>query len=1008
VQFSFIPYPGLRPYNYEESKLFFGRERHIAEILRKLEMHRFVSIVGNSGSGKSSIVKAGVLPALANDKHSWVIATFRPGENPVRQLSDYLFNKQVFADSSFTPEDGERNYNILQKSNLGLVQAVRPLLKENKRLLILVDQFEELFRFNQLHQESEENVSASHFVNLLLGAIAQQDVPIYVMMTLRSDFLGDCEQFEGLPEAINDGQFLIPRMNREDLSRSITGPIKVVDGKISPRLTQQLLSEIGTNPDQLPILQHVLMRSWEVWTGKNKPEQPMDIDDYLATGGMKEALSNHAEEAFAELKTEKNRRIAETLFKTITVKTSDNRGVRRPSTVKSIALIAGTSAENVIAVADIFRRADRGFVMPPPNVSLKPESILDISHESLMRVWQRLKIWVDEEGESADLYERITSNALLYEQDKASLWRNPDLQIALDWQEKQKPNEYWAKQYNSHFNKSIRFIEASNNEHVFFLKEKARTRKIVVFSSIALLVALSALALWALSERNNAEINAKNAFAEKAKTEEQKQRAEEQTSIAEENLIKAKEEERRAQMLQIESEKQRNIAVNNAEQARISKQRAEIESEKAIYAKKQADIERQIAKNEKVLSDSLRQKAEKSEKKSNRLSILSLSQNLAIRSKLADKNVYFDHIKTLLALQAYRFNKNYGGKELDPEIQSALFSAYRNYQKPGDYINNTHTDKVNSICYNPVNGDLVSVGDDGVVVVTPKVNPANFAESSKTSLIFRSVAYDETGSWIAVACDDNSIHVYNSGFINAPSMVISALHPATINSIKWFEERIISAATDNKIRIIDVKTKQILKEYTLATKPESIDYYEKGNILYVGGENGKIYSANLKKDTEMHELMDVKNGKIVCLDVNRNGTLLVIGTNTGVCQVINLKNTKQVTSLTGHQAGVQSVRFNPKNDLVATACLDKKVRLFNTEESVAQPVIFSDHTNWVLDIAFSPDGKELSSCGKDKLVITYPIDPLEIVKFLEENVGKNLTQAEWDTYVSPDLQNETN
>ena len=106
--------------------------------------------------------------------------------------------------------------------------------------------------------------------------------------------------------------------------------MNVVDGKISPRLVQQLLSEIGTNPDQLPILQHVLMRSWEVWTNRNKPEQPMDMDDYLATGGMSQALSNHAEEAYGELKTDKQKRVAETLFKTITVKTSDNRGIRRP------------------------------------------------------------------------------------------------------------------------------------------------------------------------------------------------------------------------------------------------------------------------------------------------------------------------------------------------------------------------------------------------------------------------------------------------------------------------------------------------------------------------------------------------------------------------------------------------------------------------------------------------------------------------------------------------------
>jgi ABC-type dipeptide/oligopeptide/nickel transport system ATPase component len=102
---SFNPYPGLRPYRYEESHLFFGRERHIAEIIRKLEQHRFVSIVGNSGSGKSSIVKAGVLPSLVKQDENWITATFRPGENPIFHLANDLFDQNIFKDKNFTKED---------------------------------------------------------------------------------------------------------------------------------------------------------------------------------------------------------------------------------------------------------------------------------------------------------------------------------------------------------------------------------------------------------------------------------------------------------------------------------------------------------------------------------------------------------------------------------------------------------------------------------------------------------------------------------------------------------------------------------------------------------------------------------------------------------------------------------------------------------------------------------------------------------------------------------------
>jgi len=642
--------------------------------------------------------------------------------------------------------------------------------------------------------------------------------------------------------------------------------------------------------------------------------------------------------------------------------------------------------------------------MPPLNVTLGPDSILDISHESLMRVWERLKNWVNDEGESAELYERITSNALLFEQDKASLWRNPDLQIAKDWKTKQRPNEFWALQYNKHFNKSIRFIEASINEQDFAIKETAQKRKILIYSSITLFIALSALTVWAISERNNAEINANNAIKEKSKTEIQKTRAEEQTIIAQQNLVKAKVEEKRAQNLQIESELQKNIAVKNAEQARLSKLRAESESIKALAAKKQAEIERQIARNEKTLSDSLRLKAEGSEKKSNKLSMLSLSQNLAIKSKMADKNVYPDHIKALLALQAYKFNKEFGGKKTDPEILSALISAYRFHQKPNEYINNTHTDEVKSLDFNNANNDLVSVGSDGMVLVISNSQQANM--SPKSLLIYSNVSYNASGDLMALACDDNSIHIYDSKNIVAPTKVIVNLHPTSINSLIWYKDFIITASIDNKIRIIDKNSQTVIKQFKLPTKPISIAYNNNGSRLVVGCEDGKLYTANLKKDDQLTELLSTSNGKINCVDINKDGTHLVYGTISGICQIIEFKDPSKSTPLAGHQAGISSVKFHPNGNNIATACYDKKVRLFNISESIIQPIIFSEHSNWVLDIAFSKDGKQLASCGKDKSVITYPIDPSEMVEFLENKVGKNLTKLEWETYINKDIEYE--
>ena len=132
-------------------------------------------------------------------------------------------------------------------------------------LLVVVDQFEELFRFKQQAQSLEAEDEAAAFVKLLLAAVGQRDVPIFGVLTMRSDFLGDCTQFRDLPEALNNSQYLIPRLTRDQLRRAIEGPVAVGGGAIAPQLTNRLLNDVGDNPDQLPILQHALMRTWDHW-----------------------------------------------------------------------------------------------------------------------------------------------------------------------------------------------------------------------------------------------------------------------------------------------------------------------------------------------------------------------------------------------------------------------------------------------------------------------------------------------------------------------------------------------------------------------------------------------------------------------------------------------------------------------------------------------------------------------------------------------------------------------
>ena len=178
----------------------------------------------------------------------WRVATMRPGERPLRRLAEALFAASGLSLEQ-DPEAVAFLHATLRRGSRGLVEVLRDTpLPEGTNLLLLVDQFEEIFRYRQQGDSDE----ADAFVALLLATAEQHEVPVYVVMTMRSDFLGDCAVFHGLPEAINAGQFLTPRLTREQRREAIVGPAMVFGGQVEPALVNRLLNDTGEEFDQLP------------------------------------------------------------------------------------------------------------------------------------------------------------------------------------------------------------------------------------------------------------------------------------------------------------------------------------------------------------------------------------------------------------------------------------------------------------------------------------------------------------------------------------------------------------------------------------------------------------------------------------------------------------------------------------------------------------------------------------------------------------------------------------
>ena len=306
-QLSFNPYVGLRPFRDDENLLFFGRDEQTLEILQRLHSNRFVAVVGSSGSGKSSLIRAGLIPALkggylVENSNTWLVAIMKPGQNPMYNLAATLL--QQINPKTESEAIQEFVIRIKKEGVSAILDVIEPLRKnKNSNFFLLVDQFEELFRFSMNQTDASYKTEAIDFVNIILKLSDQMRIPFYVVLTMRSDFIGDCSQFFGLPEALNRSQYLVPRLNRLELKKVIEGPAKLYGGKFNTALTSRLINDLGKVKDELPLVQHALMRMWDYETNTDKSGE-LDLEDYNQIGGIENALSLHADEALKELKAE--------------------------------------------------------------------------------------------------------------------------------------------------------------------------------------------------------------------------------------------------------------------------------------------------------------------------------------------------------------------------------------------------------------------------------------------------------------------------------------------------------------------------------------------------------------------------------------------------------------------------------------------------------------------------------------------------------------------------------
>jgi TPR repeat protein len=572
------PFPGLRPFDYADHAFFFGREDQSYALYGLLGLGQFVAVVGSSGSGKSSLVRAGLLPLLQHESdeflargddatagRAWRWIELRPGHAPLSRLAEQLAELSSPAGDEDPVDRAVRRDRVsydLRRSSFGFSEALAGIeALSGRSLLVVVDQFEELFRYHgsgaELQRLREER---TQFVQLLLEATSGRMRDLHVLITMRSDFIGDCAQFHGLPEAVSNCQFLVPSLTRDQREGVIKGPLGKADAAIESALLERLLNDAGNDPDQLPVLQHCLLRLWEA-AGPSRPASPrrrLDCGHYDDIGGLAGALSQHADTILAELRG--HELAVEQVFRALSEVDKEGRATRRALGYARLRAEAGISDAELRLVVDRFRADDCSFLVPSASAepTLTDETRVDVGHEALLRRWEKIS------GESRqDIGEEGQRRGWLWaEEEDGALYRAwlmlgpgarlPDLQRRWEVWCTRPRTAAWAERYGGRlpeieqlFRDNLAEAEAAEaeaerqrlaaeeairrDEKLRLEQRRNRLLTLMAAGMAALTVVAAALGVWAFylmqaAKQQEAIAKQQEVIAEEQSTEAQKQR----------------------------------------------------------------------------------------------------------------------------------------------------------------------------------------------------------------------------------------------------------------------------------------------------------------------------------------------------------------------------------------------------------------------------------------------------------------------------------------------------
>ena len=472
------PYRGLQTFDEEHADFFFGRDADVQRLLERLKDHRFLAVIGPSGSGKSSLVRAGLLPTIRRGalpgSDTWRVVVLRPGAEPLTtvaaQLLDLFPERAMHSTVDLLASD-DRTLHLAAAQGT----AMRP---HDERIVWVLDQFEEVFTL--CHDQAQRRAL---FANVLHAAFAPGGRN-YVVVTMRADFYPKCAAFPELAQAISANQFLAWPMEVWALAQAIEEPARAVGLHLEEGLTDQILTDLQEAPGALPLMEHALLELWERRRGTM-----LTLEAYRATGGVGGSLAKRADLVYESLR-EDERAIARRVLLRLTQPGEGTEDTRRRAAFEELV---GTSEERD-AVERVVGALTHARLLTTGTDPTNQEQVVDVSHEALIRGWPRLREWLDEDRAGLRIHRRLTEASQEWsrsERDPEALYRGVRLAQASEWAERN-PGAMNALE--------VEFLRESGEAQERARRRRQRGVRIAAAALVSGLVVVSVLALLAFRQ----------------------------------------------------------------------------------------------------------------------------------------------------------------------------------------------------------------------------------------------------------------------------------------------------------------------------------------------------------------------------------------------------------------------------------------------------------------------------------------------------------------------------